>query len=188
MSEIIEVLAGLAFLALSAAIFLVLPIGLILGAVQWTLGPLMQVARTTKTPSSFLLSDLAWLLVHMQLAMALAMYAFPHALETRVRVMGLFLWCLPGALLWAASLHLVSQAGITRPLRRALVFLVVVPGMATIVCCAPLLAIQLLQGLGPTELMSMAGPSLAAIGGQFAALAAFALAVRLLARWATAGQ
>ncbi len=171
---------------LSVGVVVVLPICLMFWAVQWTLGPLMDAARTAKAPSSFLLSDLAWLIMHVQLSMALAMYAFAQPIEGHVRIVGLLLWCLPAVLFWTVSLYLVSQAGIARPLRRAAVFVVLVPSMAVIVCFTPLVTIQLLQAINPMELTSLAGPSLAVIGGEFASLAAFTLALHWLSRWAIA--
>ena len=64
-----------------------------------------------------------------------------------MRIVALVLLCLPVGIFWLASLHLVSQAGIQRPLRRAAVFVVLLPGATIAFIGMPLAAIGLLQAV-----------------------------------------
>jgi glucan phosphoethanolaminetransferase (alkaline phosphatase superfamily) len=167
-------------------ILLVVPALLTIAAFLWTLGPLLRAARDTRSPSKFLLSDLAWLMVQLQLGLGVAIWAYPEKLESSVRMVGLTLAVLPVVLFWMASLHLVSQAGITRPWRRAAVMVVLLPGMAATVFAIPVFAIGLLASLldqSASETFDLKPRSLAA---WLVVFSATALALGWLSRWAVA--
>jgi hypothetical protein len=155
----------------------------VVGAVRWTAGPVLEAAGGSRRPRTFLLTDLIWLMVQMQLAMGLASYAFPAAMPTEGRVVAMVLLCVPVILFWLASLLLVSQAGILRPFRRAAVFVVLLPGVALTVLGLPLLTLGLLHALGQRNDASLPSHSSLVVGLQFAVLAAFSLSLRWLARW-----
>jgi hypothetical protein len=168
-------------------ILLVVPALLTVGAFVWILGPLLRAARDSKSPSKFLLSDLAWLMVQLQLGLGVAIWAYPAELEPGVRIWGFVFAVLPIVLFWMASLHLVSQAGIMRPWRRASVMVVLLPGMAATVFAIPIFAIGLLASLldeRATETFDLQPESLAA---WLVVFSAAALALGWLSRWAVAG-
>jgi hypothetical protein len=155
----------------------------VVGAVRWTAGPVLEAARGSSRPRTFLLTDLIWLMMQIQLAMGLASYAFPAAMPTRARVVAMILLCVPAILFWLASLLLVSQAGILRPLRRAVVFVILLPGVALTVLGLPLLTVGFLHALGQQSSESLPSQSPLVAGIQLTALAAFSLSLRWLARW-----
>ncbi|MCI0361008.1 MAG: hypothetical protein L0211_21215 [Planctomycetaceae bacterium] len=153
---------------------------------RWTTGPILQAAANSNSPRSFLLTDLIWLLVQMQLAMGVASYAFPPGMLIRHRVAALILLCAATVLFWLASLHAVSRAGIKQPLRRAVVFVVLLPGLALTVLGVPLISVGLLHALGQQSEGQLPSHSPLAHGAQLVVLAAFALSLRWLARWTVA--
>src|SRR5262245_6826688 len=93
----------------------------VVGTFRWTTGPILNAAQRSDSTRSFLLSDLIWLLVQIQLAMAAATYAVPAAMPIHLRVMLLLVLAGAVVLFWLASLQAVSRAGIKGPLRRATV-------------------------------------------------------------------
>src|SRR5690349_8823580 len=117
--EAVQSLVGL--LACPASLLIV--VGSVTGTVNWTLGPLMQAARQKPAPTRFLLSDMLWLMVQLQLAMGLVAWAIPPDLGSASRIEAILYLCLPTAGFWYACLHAVSQAGIRGPLKRAVVFI-----------------------------------------------------------------
>ena len=151
---------------------------------RWILGPLIDAGRRSQPPErSFSLTDLIWLLLQMQMAMALVAAVFPADMPTRVRASAVILSCIPVLPFWLASLVVVSRAGIRRPLRRAAVFVIVLPGVALTVLGLPAVSIGLLSvdSSDPSEQI----PTLV---GLFAGLLALFLSLRTIAQWACAAD
>ena len=154
---------------------------------EWTLAPLIAAARISTTQRRFMLTDLLWLVVQLQLVMALVAWAYPPDAPNAARVWGLVALCLPVIAFWFASLQAVSQAGIEQPLKRAAVFVIVLPGsIATFIgvpCLLGLLIVTLMAiGFGPHS-----DPrELHAVGLQLMLGLAGAVAVRMIAAWSVA--
>jgi hypothetical protein len=114
-------------------------LGLAAWVMEWTLAPLIAAARSRAPQRRFMLTDLLWLVVQLQLVMALLAWAYPPNSPGHSRVWGLVALCLPVTVFWIASLQAVSQAGILRPLQRAAVFVIVLPGAIAVIIGMPLL-------------------------------------------------
>jgi hypothetical protein len=164
----------------------VLVLAFLAGAFRWTTGPILQAANNSNSPRSFLLSDLIWLLMQMQMAMTVGTYAFPAAMPIYQRVGALVLLSAAIVLFWLASLQAVARAGITRPLRRAMVFVVVLPGLALTILGVPLISLGLFHALAQWEEGRLPSYSPLALGVQLFVLVALALSLRWLARWSVA--
>ncbi len=162
------------------------PVLLMVATISWTLGPLLRAIRDSQTPSKFLLSDLAWLMVQLQLGLGAAIWAYPTGLESSVRIWGFVFAILPVVLFWTASLYAVSQAGITRPWRRAAVMVVLLPGMAVLVFAIPILATGLVASLYDTEATQTHDLQTQALAAWLAAFSVAAVALGWLSRWAVA--
>ena len=144
-----QLLVGL----LALLVFIVPAVAFVTGVITWTLGPLMQAARNKSSPTSFLLGDLLWLMVHLQFAMGLVAWAIPKDVPAENRVLAVVFMGLPMIGFWYGCLHAVSQAGIEQPLRRAVAFVVLFPGAVVAVVALPalLLACVSLLGSGPNS-------------------------------------
>jgi hypothetical protein len=159
------------------------PVLLVFATISWTLGPLLRAIRDSKSPSRFLLSDLAWLMVQLQLGLGAAIWAYPAGLESSVRIWGFVFAVLPVVLFWTASLYVVSQAGITRPWRRAAVMVVLLPGMAVIVFAMPMLATGLATSLYDREATQSHDLQTQSLTAWLAAFSVAAVALGWLSRW-----
>lgn len=155
------------------------------GILEWTLSPLLVAARTSATQRRFLLTDLIWLILQLQIAMAVVARMVPANTSTTARVWGLVVLCVAALAFWFASLQAVSQAGIRHPLRRAAVFVVILPGAVAAFIGLPLLAMAFLVlcfGPSPDLRLSRIG----FVGLQLLAGVACTLALRRLAFWTVA--
>jgi hypothetical protein len=171
-------------IAILALLLLFLALAYTGWTLEWTLGPLFQACRRSSGEWHFLLTDLIWLLLQLQIAMALSMLPFPSNAPTRARVGALLVACFPVLVFWLASLHAVSQARIQHPLRRAAVFVVLLPGAAIALFGLPLLVLAFLSAFAAVSRDSLPG-ELSNAAWLLAAGIAFTLALRWLACWTT---
>ena len=135
-----QVLALLALVAFAVT-------AIVLG--HWLLGPVNRAAGQLNAPTRFQMTDCFWLMIHLQVMLAVAM---PWLRET-VRGPGIFLivgiLSLPIVILWAASVSVVARAGITQPLRRAAVVLILVPGALAVIVAVPFVIVGLIEAVRP---------------------------------------
>ena len=164
----------------------VLVLAFVVSTFRWTIEPILRAAREANSPRSFLLSDLIWLLIQIQMAMAVAGSAFPATMPTRQRVTALMLLSVAMVLFWLASLQAVSQAGIKRPLRRAVVFVVLLPGLALTTLGVPLLTIGFMYALAEQDRGGLPGHGAVLLGGELLLLIALSLSLGWIARWTVA--
>jgi hypothetical protein len=172
---------GLGLFSYTVAPILVL--AFVVKTFHWTTGPILRAAREVKSPRSFLLSDLIWLLIQIQMAMAVAGAAFPATMPARERVWALLLLSGAMVLFWLAGLQAVSQAGIKRPLRRAVVFVVLMPGLALATLGVPLFAMGFLYALAEQDRGGLPGHGAWLLGGELLLLIALSVSLGWLARW-----
>jgi hypothetical protein len=115
------------------------------------LGPLQKAARRAGQPTQFYMTDFAWLLIQLQATLGLvSAYVARNPAWAFYLVLG-FLGCALTAMWWGA-VRALSQAGVKGVLRRAVLILVLLPGVeATMVgaiffCgAAPILAYRELR-------------------------------------------
>jgi uncharacterized membrane protein len=166
--------------------YVILLLALAAWVLEWTLRPLLIAARTSATQRRFMLTDLVWLILQLQLAMALVARVFPASASTTSRVWGVSVLSAAVLAFWLASLQAVSQAGVLQPLRRAAVFMIVLPAAIAAFVGVPLLVAAWIVAL------LFPGPVAFGFGDLWLAtvqLAAGALAViliRRLAMWSVA--
>jgi hypothetical protein len=133
----------LALLALAAFAVTAIVLG------HWLLGPVNRAAGRLNAPTRFQMTDCFWLMIHLQVMLAVAM---PWLRET-VRGPAIFVivgtLSLPIVILWAASVSVVARAGITQPLRRAAVVLILVPGALAVIMAVPFLFVGLIEAIRP---------------------------------------
>jgi hypothetical protein len=178
MNPVWQLLGGLLAVAGCLAVPLV-SIAALLGLINVMLGPLLRTGEASGQRQHFLLSDLLWLLIQLQLVMGLVVVATPPELPLHVRVGGILLLGLAVLLFWAASLQAVSHAGIRRPFKRAVVFLVLMPGTLLAILGVPLVLMASFSRASPLAVLFLASALLAALVGGIAAL-------RWLAAWCAA--
>ena len=121
---------------------------------HWLLEPVNRAAGHLNAPTRFLLTDFLWLMMQLQVVLAIVMQTVAEAVPQKGLFIILALICLPVLVLWGASVSVVSRAGITRPLQRAVVILLLVPGSLAEVMAIPILAvgsIVLISGGGPAR-------------------------------------
>ena len=171
------------FICLGVSVFMW---AFVAATIRWTTGPMLQGGSEPKRTMTFQLTDLIWLVLQIQLAMVVVSSAFPWEMPANLRATAIVLFTLPVVIFWLASLLVVSRAGIRRPLRRAAVFLILMPGVATTILGMPLLAIGLLRALAETRGGGTPVSSPLVVAGQIALLMLFSEGLRRLARWAVA--
>ena len=109
----------------------------------WTLEPINRAGGALGAPTRFMLADFLGLMVLLQVGLAICGQALTEAGSGRAAVaMYWFLLAVSAVLiivLWAASVSVVSRAGIRRPLRRLTVIVLLVPGTLAAIIGVPLL-------------------------------------------------
>lgn len=108
---------------------------------HWLLGPVNRAAGHLNAPTRFMLTDFIWLMIQLQLVLGLVLQAIRETLPLNAQLLILALLCLPVLVLWVASVSVVSRAGITQPLRRATLILVLVPGALAEIMAVPLVVV-----------------------------------------------
>jgi hypothetical protein len=178
-----EIVVGLTAMLFGLLVFCGLAVGYVVGIMSWTLGPLMQAARNKPSPTSFLISDLLWLMVHLQFAMGLVAWAIPTDVPAENRVLAVVFMGLPMIGFWYGCLHAVSQAGIERPLCRAVAFVVLFPGAVLALVALPALLLSCLSLLGQSEDSPGRAEELSMAAFQLALVTIATAALRPLATW-----
>ena len=161
----------------------------VLGAMalgNWLLGPVNSAAGRLNAPTRFVLTDIVWLMLQLQLVLGLLMMYFRDTIPMRPLLVILGAWCLMVVVLWAASVSVVSRAGITRPLRRATVILVLVPLALAEIMAVPVLLIAAIAVLSPDSAfwraLNVADGTESRVAAVVAA-AASAVVIAFLLRW-----
>jgi len=108
---------------------------------RWLLGPVNRAAGHLNAPTRFILTDFLWLMIQLQVMLAVVLVQIREQVSQRGQFMILGILALPVIILWAASVSVVSRAGITLPLRRAILILVLVPGALAEIMAVPILLI-----------------------------------------------
>ncbi len=108
---------------------------------HWLLEPVNRAAGRLNAPTRFQLTDFIWLMIHLQVLLAVVMQTIAEAMPQRALIVVLGLLSLPIVVLWAASVSVVSRAGILQPRRRAAVILILVPGALAEVMAVPILVV-----------------------------------------------
>jgi hypothetical protein len=161
----------------------------------WMLEPINRVAGVLKATTRFLLTDVIGLMILLQIGLAVSGRALSGN-EVRREAAAMY-WLLVAAIailatvLWAASVSVVSRAGIIRPLRRIVVMVLLIPGTLAVMVSLP--AAVMILVVGSASSILDAGDEPPAIVLAIAALSAVALAaaafgMRWLSFWALAGS
>lgn len=130
--------ATIALVALIALMVFVV-VATILG--RWLLEPVNRAAGHLNAPTRFILTDFLWLMIQLQVMLAVVLVQIREQMPQRGQFVILGILALPVIILWAASVSVVSRAGITLPLRRAILILVLVPGALAEIMAVPILLI-----------------------------------------------
>jgi hypothetical protein len=175
------------FMALLAMIAFVI-VAIIL--CHWLLEPVNRAAGHLNAPTRFQLTDFIWLMMQLQIVLAAVIQTVGEAASQRGLLIVLALLCLPVVVLWTASVSVVSRAGITQPLRRAAVILLLVPGalgelvgMPTLVVFGVMLFSSDAQWLWQHRWTDDLPSRVALVVVSTAALTAGAFALRWLSFW-----
>jgi hypothetical protein len=109
----------------------------------WTLEPINRAGGALNAPTRFMLADFLGLMVLLQVGLAICGRALTEAGTGRAAIaMYWFLIAVTAVLilvLWAASVSVVSRAGIRRTLRRLTVIVLLVPGTLAAIIGVPML-------------------------------------------------
>jgi hypothetical protein len=157
---------------------------------HWMLEPINRAGGHLRASTRFLLTDVFGLMALLQVALALCGAALDAA-DARADAAYWVLIAVSALLafvLWAASVSVVSRAGILGPLKRLTVIVLLIPGTLAVVMSLPLLAIGLVTGwqqfVGPTWPVR-AGP--ASVLG-LVLLVGMIFVIRRLSFWALAAS
>jgi hypothetical protein len=162
----------------------------------WMLEPINRVAGELKGTTRFMLTDVLGLMILLQIGLAITGGALSGN-DVRGESVAQYwlLLALMGILvcvLWAASVSVVSRAGITRPLRRIAVMVLCVPGTLAIMVTLPALigavAVGVFGVLMGNDLRFVPLPVFGAMVAGCVALALAAFALRCLSYWSLAGS
>lgn len=162
----------------------------------WMLEPINRVAGALRATPRFVLTDVIGLMILLQVGLALIGRALSRREVGReaavlywILLAGVAILC---TVLWAASVSVVSRAGITRPLRRIVVMVLLIPGALAVMVSLPASIVAVIVEFvylwthpKGTDLLDIP-VALWAIGSF--ALAAAAVALRQLSYWALAGS
>lgn len=130
MFGVLGILVGMGLYVLAAAL---------LG--HWIVGPINKAAGDLKAPTRFMLTDFIWLMLQLQIVLAATGPPIMEAVESDAAILLVALVCVPVLILWAASVSVVSRAQITRPMKRAVVILVVIPAALVVIMALPVLTV-----------------------------------------------
>ena len=136
---------------LTAAFGLFLLLGYFVGTAllaHWMLEPINRAGGHLRASTRFLLTDVFGLMALLQVALALCGAALDAA-DARADAAYWILIAVSALLafvLWAASVSVVSRAGILGPLKRLTVIVLLIPGTLAVVMSLPILAIGLVTG------------------------------------------
>jgi hypothetical protein len=174
---------------LTAVFGLFLLLGYVVGTAvlaHWMLEPINRAGGHLRASTRFLLTDVFGLMALLQVALALCGAAL-DATDARADAAYWILISVSALLafvLWAASVSVVSRAGILGPLKRLTVIVLLIPGTLAVVMSLPILAIGLVTGwqqfVGP-HWPFHAGP--AAVVG-LVVVVAMIFVIRRLSFWA----
>lgn len=137
--------------ALGGLVLLAVSLGVIVWLAWWMLEPINRAAGSLRAPTRFLLIDFVSLMILLQIGLAICGTAL-NVGNARDEAAQLY-WVLQAMVallvlvLWAASVSVVSRAGILRPLRRTLVTVVLVPGTLATMVGGPALVGALVLGI-----------------------------------------
>jgi hypothetical protein len=109
----------------------------------WMLEPINRVAGELQGTTRFMLTDAIGLMILLQIGLAITGRALSGVGDEGAATMYwllLFLMAILILVLWAASVSVVSRAGITRPLQRIAVMVLCVPGTLVVMVALPALA------------------------------------------------
>jgi hypothetical protein len=97
---------------------------------RWILEPLSKESQLLNLPTRYSLSDFMWLLVMLQLALGVVVALVPRESRfTEFRTVLLTFLCGTAVVLWAFGVSSLSRAGVTRPLRRGVFTVFLLPAM-----------------------------------------------------------
>jgi hypothetical protein len=160
---------------------------------RWLLEPVNRAAGHLNAPTRFMLTDFIWLMIQLQVMLGLVLVQIREQVPQTGQFVILGALGLPVVILWAASVSVVSRAGITQPLRRAALILVLVPGALAEIMAVPLVVIggitaaTATPGDWATQIWS---PSLAmrilGLAGATVLVVLWAIALRWLSFWVLA--
>jgi hypothetical protein len=158
----------------------------------WMLEPINRVAGHLRASTRYLLTDFLGLMVLLQAALAVvgrAITTKPGDDRSPYWIV-LFVALALMLVLWAASVSVVSRAGIIRPWRRLAVMLVLVPGALAVIVGWPVALVALVMNLRLPDTLfgasAITGLALTLLG--FAALIAAPFGLRALSFWSLAGS
>jgi hypothetical protein len=136
----IDNLAG----TLGAVVGLCVIVAYIVGVIwlaHWMLEPINRAAGQLQAQTRFLLTDVFGLMALVQIALAITGGAIDERQDSRPYWAMVFVSLFLSAVLWAASVSVVSRAGILQPLRRLAVIVLLVPGSLAIIMSLPLIVV-----------------------------------------------
>lgn len=158
----------------------------------WMLEPINRVAGHLQATTRYLLTDFLGLMVLLQAALAVV----GRAIETKPGEdrspywIVLFVALALMLVLWAASVSVVSRAGINRPWQRLAVMIVLVPGALAVIVGWPVAIVSLIINLGLAQEVFGAG-ALTGLALTFlgcVALLAAPVGLRALSFWSLIGS
>jgi hypothetical protein len=138
---------------LGLLLILVLGVGGSLAIGHTVLGPLRKAARAGRQPMQFYLTDFVWLLVQLQATLGLvSAYVERNPAWAFYTVLAFLAFAL--TLMWWGALRALSQAGVKSAPRRAVLILVLLPGVEAAMVLAMLFSVVVSFG-GYRELRSL---------------------------------
>ncbi|WP_425616656.1 hypothetical protein NA78x_000308 [Anatilimnocola sp. NA78] len=108
---------------------------------RWMLQPINEAGGRVQAPRKFLLTDFAWLVLQLQLALGFSVSWIGVEQRTFAPILAFLMFAV--FVLWLFGVGFLSRAGVTQPLRRAIFTTVLLPATLGVMMALPALLVML---------------------------------------------
>lgn len=108
---------------------------------RWMLQPINEAGGRVQAPRRFMLTDFAWLVLQLQLALGFSVSWIGVEQRTFVPILAFLMFAV--FMLWLFGIGFLSRAGVTQPLRRAVFTTVLLPATLGVMMALPALVVML---------------------------------------------
>ncbi|QDU30871.1 hypothetical protein ETAA8_60200 [Anatilimnocola aggregata] len=108
---------------------------------RWMLQPVNETAGRLQAPRKFMLTDFAWLVLQLQLALGFSVSWIGPEQRVFLPILGFLMFAV--TMLWLFGVGFLSRANVTQPLRRAIFTTILLPATLGVMMALPALVLML---------------------------------------------